>query len=172
MNILIELQLETFKSDRTSQVTSSNSMRLGINVPAQAGQNLLVGHSCQNVDDISAWWDFLHFAIMLEWIIRNSCTNPEKLDRSILSLLHSHPLPCLEVAKGRVRLPKQMNFRKTSKEGGRGHFQSKNLCCRFFTFMYGFFRTFFEKNCNTIFQKWGGRGQRLFGIFPKIHLFW
>ena len=52
--MLIELQLETFKSDRTSQVTSSNSMRLGINVPAQAGQNLVIGHLCQNVDDISA----------------------------------------------------------------------------------------------------------------------
>ena len=52
--MLIELQLETFKSDRTSQVTSSNSMLLGIYVPAQAGQNLLVGHSCQNVDDINA----------------------------------------------------------------------------------------------------------------------
>ena len=54
MNMLIELQLETFKSDRTSQVTSSNSMLLGIYVPAQAGQNLVIGHLCQNVDDISA----------------------------------------------------------------------------------------------------------------------
>ena len=47
MNILIELQLETFKSDRTSQLTSSNSMLLGIYVPAQAGQNLVIGHLCQ-----------------------------------------------------------------------------------------------------------------------------
>ena len=29
--------------------------------------------------------------------------------------------------------PKRMNFRKSSKRGGGGHFQSKNLCCRFWT---------------------------------------
>ena len=35
--------------------------------------------------------------------------------------------------KGRVGLPKRMNFRRTSKGGG--HFQSKNCCCRFWTFI-------------------------------------
>ena len=42
-------------------------------------------------------------------------------------------------------------FGKVPKEEGRrgGHFQSKNLLCRFFTFK-----------------------QRLFGTFPKIHPFW
>ena len=29
--------------------------------------------------------------------------------------------------------PKLMNFWKSSKRGGGGHFQSKNLCCRFWT---------------------------------------
>ena len=33
-------------------------------------------------------------------------------------------------SKGRVRVPKWMNFRKPSKGGG-GHFQSKNLYCIF-----------------------------------------
>ena len=32
--------------------------------------------------------------------------------------------------KGRIPLPNLMNFWKSAKGGG-GHFQSKNLCCRF-----------------------------------------
>ena len=39
---------------------------------------------------------------------------------------------------------------------GGGHFQSKNLCCRFCTFKQAFFWTLSEKNCNIIFWKWGG----------------
>ena len=35
--------------------------------------------------------------------------------------------------KGRLPLPKRMNFRKSSKRGG-GHFQSKNLYCKIWTF--------------------------------------
>ena len=29
-----------------------------------------------------------------------------------------------------------------------------------------------QKICNIIFQKWGGKGGRPFGIFPKIHPIW
>ena len=36
------------------------------------------------------------------------------------------------MSKGRMASPKRMNFRKSSKRGG-GHFQSKNLYCRFWT---------------------------------------
>ena len=39
--------------------------------------------------------------------------------------------------KGWVTLPNQMNFRKSSKGGDRGQFQSKNLCWRFWTFKQG-----------------------------------
>ena len=35
--------------------------------------------------------------------------------------------------KGRMVPPKLMNFWKSSKRGWGGHFQSKNLCCRFWT---------------------------------------
>ena len=42
------------------------------------------------------------------------------------------------IAKGRVRLTDRMNFRKSSKRGG-GHFQSKNLYCKIWTFKQGFF---------------------------------
>ena len=41
---------------------------------------------------------------------------------------------------------------------GGGHFQSKNLCCRFCTFKQAFFWTLSEKNCNIIFWKWWGGG--------------
>ena len=39
--------------------------------------------------------------------------------------------------KGRLTLPKRMNFRKSSKGGG-GHFQSKNLCCKIWTLKQGY----------------------------------
>ena len=39
--------------------------------------------------------------------------------------------------KGRLPLPKRMNFRKSSKRGG-GHFQSKNLYCKIWTFKQGY----------------------------------
>ena len=41
------------------------------------------------------------------------------------------------LCKGRMEIPKRMFFRKSSKRGG-GHFQSKNLYCRFWTFKQGF----------------------------------
>ena len=40
--------------------------------------------------------------------------------------------------KGWVRLTDRMNFRKSSERGGRGHFQSKNLYCKIWTFKQGF----------------------------------
>ena len=43
-----------------------------------------------------------------------------------------------DVTKGRVRLTDLMNFRKSSERGG-GHFQSKNLYCKIWTFKQGFF---------------------------------
>ena len=47
-----------------------------------------------------------------------------------------------------------MIFRKSSIGGG-GHFQSKNLSCRFWTFIKGLKRAFW-KNCNMIIRNWGG----------------
>ena len=41
--------------------------------------------------------------------------------------------------KGRMVVPNRMNFRKSSKWGVGGHFQSKNLCCRFWELWTGFF---------------------------------
>ena len=35
-----------------------------------------------------------------------------------------------------------------------GHFQSKNLYCRFWTFIQGFKQGSLEKNCNISFRKW------------------
>ena len=63
-----------------------------------------------------------------------------------------------------------MNFRKTSKEGGGGgdHFQSKNLCCRFWTFIWAIFGCF-PKKLQLNFPKMRGGVQ---GRFPKIHQFW
>ena len=78
--------------------------------------------------------------------------------------------PPSEPSKGRVTIPKRMNFRKSS-EGGGGLFQSKKIYVADWTFKQGFLINFSEKNCNMIFQKWEG-GQRLFETFPKIHLFW
>ena len=61
--------------------------------------------------------------------------------------------------KGRLAPPKHMNFRESSKGGS--HFQSKNLCCRSWTFKQGFLSMKFEeKNCNMIFRKWGGGGSK------------
>ena len=40
--------------------------------------------------------------------------------------------------KGRIGLPKRMNFRKSS-EGGGGAFPIQNLCCKIWTFKKGFF---------------------------------
>ena len=53
------------------------------------------------------------------------------------------PIICI-FHNGRVALPKWMNFRKTSKKGGGGHFHSKNLCCDFGP-LHSFFLTFSEK---------------------------
>ena len=51
-------------------------------------------------------------------------------------------------------------FGKAPRGGGRGHFQSKNLYCRFWIFK-GLFSNVFRKNCNKIFRKWGGVKGRL-----------
>ena len=53
--------------------------------------------------------------------------------------------------KGRVRVPKRINFLKLSKCG---HCQSENLYCRVWTFFW----TFSEKKCNIIFWKQSGGG--------------
>ena len=69
-----------------------------------------------------------------------------------------------------LRVPKRMNFRKTSKGGGRS-FSIQKYMLQIWTFIMDFFGRFPKQICNIIFRKWGG-GQRPFGIFPKIHLFW
>ena len=40
----------------------------------------------------------------------------------------------INLTKGRVAPPKQINFQKISKQRG-GHLQSKNLCCRFWAYV-------------------------------------
>ena len=55
-------------------------------------------------------------------------------------------------------------------QGGRGHFESKNLRCRFWTFKQSLLNILFRKS-NSEFPKMRG-GQRPFGTFPKIHPFW
>ena len=53
-----------------------------------------------------------------------------------------------------------------------GHFQSKNLYCRIWALKLGFLSVKLRKmqlNFPKMRRWWG---QRMFGIFPKIHLFW
>ena len=52
--------------------------------------------------------------------------------------MHKNCLPF----QGRVALLNRMNFRKSSEGGAGGHFQSKKLYCRFWTFIQGFKRAF------------------------------
>ena len=64
-----------------------------------------------------------------------------------------------------------MNFRKTSK--GEGHFQSKNSCCRFWTFKQDFLSMKFkeeEKLQHVFFWKRGG-GHSLW-LKGHLELFW
>ena len=65
--------------------------------------------------------------------------------------------PGMNRVKGRVRVPKQMNFRKSSKGGG-CHFQSKNLCCRFWTYKQGFLSMKVEEKSQHDFPNIGGEG--------------
>ena len=93
-----------------------------------------------------------------------------------------------------------MNFRKISDRGGGGHFRSKKFHCNFFCFRKGSFGHEFPEKASkrggvisdlknfianlvlvqpvcgkiAIFfsEKGAGGGQRSFGNFPKIHLFW
>ena len=67
--------------------------------------------------------------------------------------------------KGRVRLSNRMNFRKPSKGVG-GHVQSKKLCCRFCTFIWGFF-WMFSKKIAIWFSKNEGGGSKAVWIFFK-----
>ena len=92
--------------------------------------------------DFNSYWNccFAHFCRFDNVTINGFCPEGFQTYRS------NH--------KRRVTLPNLMNFRKSSK-GEWGHFQSKNLYCKLWTFIKGLFRTF--------------SGRRPFGIFPKIH---
>ena len=64
-------------------------------------------------------------------------------------------------------------------QGGReGHFQSKNLCCKIWTFKQDYLTMKFEgfvdslTNLQHNFPKMRGGDQSPFGPFPKIHPFW
>ena len=62
-------------------------------------------------------------------------------------------------------LPKQMNFRKSSKgSGGGGHFRSKKLCYRFWTCKQGLKLIIY----NMIFRKWGERVKGCFEFSRKL----
>ena len=64
-----------------------------------------------------------------------------------------------------------MIFWKRSKVGRGGHFRSKNFYFRFWTFKEVFFWTIPKKNCNRIFQKWGGGVKGRLELFRKFILF-
>ena len=69
--------------------------------------------------------------------------------------------------KGQVALNKRDEYsEKFQSWGGGGHFQSKNLSCRFWNSLS---RKFVEKKLQQDFPKMRGESQRLFGTFPKIH---
>ena len=54
------------------------------------------------------------------------------------------------------------------RDGGRGgYFQSKNLCCRFWTFTQGFLSKKLVKICNMIFRKWGGGSKDVWNFSKK-----
>ena len=53
--------------------------------------------------------------------------------------------------------------------GGRGHFQSKNFCCRFWAFILGFFQTFSKNILQQNFQKnEGGGSKAVWNFFRKF----
>ena len=62
-----------------------------------------------------------------------------------------------KTTQGRMALPNRMNFRKSFKEGGWERFQSKNLYCRFWTFIQGFKQGIsFSEKMQYKFPKMGG----------------
>ena len=73
-------------------------------------------------------------------------------------------LPHFSTTKGRVGLPKRMNFRKTSKGEGEGSFSIQKFMLHVLDLFIGFFP--------DAFRKWEGGVQRPFGIFQKIYPFW
>ena len=56
--------------------------------------------------------------------------------------------------KERVAPSKQINFRKRSKGGWGGHFQSKKLYCRFWNFIQGFLSMIFQKKSTRSKAVW------------------
>ena len=72
--------------------------------------------------------------------------------------------------KGRVRLSNRMNFRKPSKGVG-GHVQSKKLCCRFCTFIWGFFWMFSKKIAIWFSKNEGGGSKAVWIFFQKFICF-
>ena len=79
--------------------------------------------------------------------------------------------------KGRLPLPKRMNFRKNSKGGwgggGVGSFSIQKFILQIFAIIDDTSVMNFRKNLQYNFPKMrGGGGQRPFGTFPKIHPFW
>ena len=79
------------------------------------------------------WKSIFDLFWMCRFIIHSnqhkSNTNPFWMCRFIIQRCPNQHKRCR--SKGRIPLPKRMNFRKSSKGGGEGHFQSKNLSCRF-----------------------------------------
>ena len=70
------------------------------------------------------------------------------------------------VAEGRVTLSKQMNFRKGPRLRG-AHFQSKYLCCRFWTLKQGFLSMKLTKKIAIWFSENEGEGSKAVWIFSK-----
>ena len=72
--------------------------------------------------------------------------------------------------KGRVRVPKRMNFWKSSKGREVGSFLIKKFMLQVMDLYIGFFGRS-EKNARIFSENEGG-GQRPYEIFAKIHPFW
>ena len=62
------------------------------------------------------------------------------------------------LSEGRIVPPKLINFLKKFQMGGGGHFQSKNLCCRFWTYKQGFLSMKVEEKSQHDFPNIGGEG--------------
>ena len=81
---------------------------------------------------------YVHFFLLVCWLFTGllGSVSGSLCLRYVLKIHYFAFRFCFHLVKGRVAVPKRMNFRISSKKGG-GHFQSENLYCRFWTFIQG-----------------------------------
>ena len=80
----------------------------------------------------------------------------------------------LKITIANLAFPKRMNFRKRGVGwvGGWVIFNPKTYVADFGPLNRAFWAWHQKTFTTWFFRKWGGEGQRPFGIFPKNHLFW